>query len=349
MPDPIHVLIDTAPIQNANAVRGVGVYTRLLVKNLEQKKTVRIFTDQKEAQLEKIDITHYPYFDFFFDTLPFKKKTKTVVTIHDVIPLVFKKQYWPGVKGWLRLQRQRAALKSVDAVITDSHASQKDIIEYLKLPEKKVHVVYLAANPNLYASTQEAIARASKKYGLPAEYVLYVGDINYNKNVPQLIKSLRHLPETLHLICVGRNFVSQKIPEWKAIETQLALSDVQQRVHFITDLGSEASEDLSALYSGAVAYIQPSLYEGFGLPVLEAMVCKTPVVAARNSSLIEVGGERVVYAETNAESLAESIKEVLEWSAAKRAQWVNDGAKWAQTFSWSKTADQTIAVYQSLL
>ena len=349
MSEPLHVFIDTSPLQNTNAIRGVGVYTRLLTQALQKRKSIQIFSDFNLVKNERIDVTHYPYFDLFFPTLPLHKKTKTVVTIHDVIPLVFLKQYKPGLKGLLKLLRQRIALRSVDAVITDSEASQKDILKYLRLRAAKVHVVYLAANPDLKPVTEIEFQNVSRHYHLPEKYILYVGDINYNKNLAQLIKALKYLPEEIHLVCVGKNFMPQEIPEWKVVETQLALSDVTQRVQFISEVGGDATAVLSAIYSGAEVYVQPSLYEGFGLPVLEAMNCKTPVVCAQNSSLMEVGGEFVKYVQTDAESIAQGVKEVLEWSPAKRARWVGEALDWAQHFSWPKTADKTIEVYKSII
>src|SRR5260221_10500574 len=106
MSEPLNIFIDTSPLQNANAIRGVGVYTRLLTKELEKKKSVRVFSDFNLIKNEKVDIIHYPYFDLFFATLPFRKKAKTIVTIHDVIPLVFPKQYPSGIRGLLKFQKQ---------------------------------------------------------------------------------------------------------------------------------------------------------------------------------------------------------------------------------------------------
>lgn len=349
MTEALHLLIDTSPLENANAIRGVGVYTRLLVAELEKRSELQVFTQPKSLKGQQIDLIHYPFFDLFFPTLPLHKKTKTVVTIHDVIPLVFPKAYRPGLKGSFQLQRQRLALQSVSAVITDSLASKGDIMKYLKVPEERIQVIYLAANPDLKASDPEEVTKVARKYHLPDKYILYVGDINYNKNLVQLIKSLRFLPDDLHMVCVGKNFYPQSITEWKAIETQIALSNVEEKIKFITNLEQGAVKDLAAIYGGAIAYVQPSLYEGFGFPILEAMTCKTPVVSTQNSSLVEIGGKFVQYVQTDAESIAEGVKEVLGWPVAKRQQWVDEAWRWSQNFSWSKTADQTVAVYQSVV
>src|SRR5258708_3128753 len=255
------VLIDTSPLKNDNALRGVRIYTKLLVSELKKLQELEVATNEKE--FADPEVIHYPYFDLFFDTLPLPRKQKTVVTVHDVIPLIYPDFYKPGLKGKLRFYKQRLALQTVQAVVTDSHSSKNDIVKFLKIPEKKVHVVYLAANPNLKHIEKIEAEKILKKYNLPKKYILYVGDINYNKNLPQLIKSLKFLSDDYHLVCMGKSFSPQPIPEWQWIETQMALSDVTQRVHFVTDIGSDGDAVLSALYSGAIFYIQPSFYKLF--------------------------------------------------------------------------------------
>jgi glycosyltransferase involved in cell wall biosynthesis len=346
----INLLIETSPLGNANAHRGIGTYTRLLTENLENIPQLNIQRSTLEVPQDfKADLVHYPYFDLFFSTLPINHPAKSVVTIHDVIPLKFPDQYDPGLKGSMRFVKQKFALSKVDAVITDSQASKSDIIEHLGVNEEKIHVVYLAASAELQAADQTSINRTRRNYKLPKNYILYVGDINYNKNIPQLIKALKYLATEVKLVLVGRNFKPQDIPEWQWIETQLALSDVESRVKFIPDLGSDSVADLAAIYSDAIAYIQPSLYEGFGLPVLEAMQCRTPVVCTDNSSLKEVGGQEVIFTDTDGEAIAGGVEEILNWSKTKRLEKIRSAYKWSQTFSWEKTAQETYKVYQSIL
>jgi hypothetical protein len=175
-----------------------------------------------------------------------------------------------------------------------------------------------------------------------------VGDINYNKNLPQLIKALKFLPDELKLVCVGKHFVEQDIPEWQAIEAQIALSNVAKRVIFMPNILSDDYQALSALYSGAEVYVQPSLYEGFGLPILEAMRCKTPVVSASNSSMLEVGGEAALFTDSQAEELAEGVEMMMGLSQAKRRAFVSKAFQWQERFTWEKTAQQTMAVYKQI-
>ena len=342
------VLINVQPLSSGHAIRGVGMYTRFLTEALEKNNQLEVYRSGLN-EIKRPDIIHYPFFDLFFPTLPFLNRGKTVVTIHDVIPLLFPKQYPPGKRGSLNFMRQKLALKKVDAIITDSHASKKDIVFNLKVSPEKVHVVYLAANPFLKPVNESQSEKVRKQMNLPKTYVLYVGDINYNKNVPQLIKALKYLPRHVHLVCVGKNFIEQDIPEWQAIEAQIALSDVTERVHFVPDILTDDYETLSAIYSGALVYVQPSLYEGFGLPLLEAMRCKTPVISAKNSSLKEVGDNVVMFSGTDAESFADNIQMVLDMSETQRNKMIREASKWEKKFTWEKTAEETIKVYQTLV
>ncbi len=347
---PIKILIDNSPTINENAIRGVGSYTKYLTEELKKNKAIELSLTQEKDLEFKPEIIHYPFFDLFFPTLPLIKKSKTIVTIHDVIPLIFPKYYPVGKKGSLSLIKQKIALRNVDAVITDSNNSKTDIAKYLKFPLEKIHVIYLAANPNLTVANKKTIVQVANKYQLPSKYLLYVGDINYNKNITQLIKTLKFLPEEIHLVCVGKNFYPHEIPEWQWIQAQIALSDVENRIKFLTNLNSDGYSDLSAIYAGAIAYIQPSLYEGFGLPILEAMTCQTPVICANNSSLSEIAlNKAILVEEAKAEKFAEAVNNILAWTKNQRAKFIKQAANHAKKFTWSKTSKETINLYQEIL
>lgn len=342
----LNVKLDTSPLKNGHGGRGIGMYTRMLAAALTKHGEVTLLDDSDQTQ--KPDLIHYPFFDLFFSTLPIKKTSPTVVTIHDVIPLMFPEYYKPGFKGSARLLKQRLALRSAKAIITDSEFSRQQITRFLGLKPERITVIPLAADPTLTRPTAEIIHKHLETFQLPPTYILYVGDINYNKNVPQLIKLLKFLPDEVQLVCVGANFKPQAIPEWQWIETQMALSNVEERVTFVTNIPVGESEYLAAIYARATAYVQPSLAEGFGLPLLEAMQCETPVVATDTSSLGEVGGDHALYAAPEAEALAEKVKVILGWSTDEREAWVKAAYMWSQKFSWSKVAAQTVAVYEQV-
>lgn len=338
------VNLDITPLHSGHAIRGIGTYTRELRAALERCSPEVELVDSKVT-----DIIHYPFFDLYRATLPFISRSPVVVTIHDVIPLEFPDYYPVGIRGTLAFLRQLSALRFVSHILTDSEYSKKKILQHLHVPEEKVSVVYLAPSSNYVAATKEEITHTQKKHHLPTPYILYVGDINYNKNIPQLIKLLKFLPPEVHLVCVGSQFYPHDIIEWRRIEQQLVLSDVANRVHFLTDLPVGSFTDLNALYSGALCYVQPSLSEGFGLPVLEAARCSCPVVSSSCGSLPEVVGPAALTATPDAESLADCVLQVMAWSVKERKQRILQGHSWVNHFTWEKVAQETVAVYEKVL
>lgn len=346
----LRIAIDTTPLLGGHARRGIGTYTRELVAALEKESTeVTRITKRRTIAANEFDLIHYPYFDLFAPTLRLHRKIPGVVTIHDLIPLQFPEQYKPGLRGKLAHLKQKKSLHKVKIIITDSEFSKQQLQEYLKIPEEKIAVVPLAGNPAIQKQPEVVLRKISRRLQLPKKYLLYVGDINYNKNIPQLMKTLKFLPEEISLVCVGKNFTPQSIPEWEAIERQIALSNVAKRVHFLTSIGAEETDVLSAIYSQALCLVQPSLSEGFGLPVLEAMQCGTPVVSTRLGSLPEVGGKLAFYAEPAAEFLAEQVTLVDQLEDSHRKKLGAESLAWSLTFTWKKTALATIAAYERAL
>jgi len=167
------VLINVQPLSSGHAIRGVGMYTRFLSEALEKQPGIELYRSSLVQRPKKIDIVHYPFFDLFFPTLPLAKFSKTIVTIHDVIPLLFPKEYPVGKRGWLAFAHQKLALKTVAKVITDSQASQQDIATHLGVPLGKIAVVPLAANPFLQPLPASKLKTAKRKLKLPEKYILY--------------------------------------------------------------------------------------------------------------------------------------------------------------------------------
>src|SRR4030043_779664 len=184
----IKVAIDSGPTTSGDKLRGIGVHTSELIKYLRNINDLKVdLVDFKNTNLSEFDIIHYPKFHPFFISLPFKKIGKTVITIHDLIYLIYPKAYPPGIKGTIRFWIQKYLIKKVDAIITISATSKKDIVRILGIPQEKVHVVYLA--PKEIFKKIEANHRLlaiRRKFRLPEKFVLYVGDVNYNKNISTL-------------------------------------------------------------------------------------------------------------------------------------------------------------------
>lgn len=346
--------IDTSPLQSGHSVRGVGFYVKRLLPELI--KQAGNYDIEISPRLNDCDLIHYPYFDLFSHTLPDIKRAKTVVTVHDVIPLEFSKYYPAGVKGSLNLNLQKRALATVEKVITDSEASKEGISKYLQVPKSKVEVIYLAADDKFHhISNTKKLSLVGKKYHLPKKFVLYVGDVNWNKNLIGLVKAcdLARYP----LIVVGKQAVEISLltasMPWgpKDVLRRLVGRTHPQLMHLneleklfkkdhVKRLGFVSDEDLVAIYNLASVYCQPSFAEGFGLPVLEALACGTAVACSRTHSLPEIAGKAAVYFDPyNIEDMAEAIKSAHD----------GKGEKQAKKFSWAQTATQTLAVYEQLL
>ncbi|MGI6278837.1 MAG: glycosyltransferase family 4 protein [Patescibacteria group bacterium] len=349
------IAIDVSPLKNANRFRGVGFYTKNLTENLQElvKKTKKYsqfkitLIGNWKLEIGNFDIIHYPFFDIFFPTLPRKTKP-TVVTVHDLTPLVFPQHYPPGIRGKINWKRQKKRLQNAEAIITDSQNSKQDIVRLTGYPAQRIFVIYLGVGESFRKITGNKIKSAIKdKYCLPEKFIFYVGDVNWNKNVPGLVRACQKIKTPL--VIAGKQAVSQDYdrahPENKDLTWLQKEAKKDSDIHL---LGFVEDEDLPVLYNLAAVYCQPSFYEGFGMTVVEAMACGTPVVTAKTGSLPEIGQEAVLYFNPQQEnSLAKALKTVIENKdlAQKLSKKVLNQAK---KFSWQKCAKETMKVYQSL-
>ncbi len=333
----MHIAIDTTPISSGHAFRGVGSYTKSLVDALgeyEKSHTYTVFSDGKIPL--NADLVHYPYFDPFFLTLPGHSLVPTVVTCHDLIPLVYPDKFPAGIRGTIKWQIQKRNLQNVAHVITDSYASKNDIMRIVGIPDARISVVYLAPG-------KEFSPTSDKKITDP--YILYVGDVNWNKNVPTLIEAFSKLHSThpeLTLKLVGKAFLDENLPENQEVQKVIEKYNLASS---IIKTGRVENSELRSLYSQASMYVQPSYAEGFGLPVLEAMACRCPVVSTGGSSLQEIVGPAVVTG-TDAESMKEGMEKGLALDRTKQSTLQKI---WVEQFTWKRAAYETIRVYEKVL
>ncbi len=343
----MRVLIDVSRMHRFSRGRGIGVYVKNLYEKLKEvgEKNLKFKIDLHERggiDYGKYDLVHLPFFDLYFNTLPYRLLGKAVVTVHDVIPLRFKKYYPPGIRGQIRFIWQRYKLRRVRGVITDSVTSKKDIVKYLGVKADKVYPVYLAGRS---FNTKVDLEKAKRKYGLEAGYLLYVGDVNFHKNVAGLIRSLVYLPKKVRLVLVGSGFSHDSV-EKEEITRLIKRLKLKKRVKI---LGRVSDKELGALYQMADFYVQPSLWEGFGLPVLEALSFGVPVIVSRSSSLREITNERVAFYikyPYNGKKIAEAIQVAYR---QKDKMNKNKLKAYAKKFSWRETANQTYKVYRQIL
>ena len=345
----IKVAIDTSPSLGASKFRGIGRYSVGLINALKKTKKLEVLEISNKDLKPKADIIHYPYFDFYFLTLPLYKKAKTVVTIHDCTPLVFPKNYPSGLKGKIRFFIQRYSLKNVSAILTDSKSSKKDIIKYLKVPEDRIKVVYLAADQLFRKIDQPSkpLTAIIQKYNLQSKFLLYVGDVNYNKNLPRLLEAFSKFNgQNCQLVLVGKSFENKNLPEIILIHNLIEKLKIKGKVKV---LGFVPDEDLVGLYNLASLYCMPSLYEGFAIQILEAMACGCPVLTSNVSSIPEVAGEAAVLVDPRSIDQIVQGMEGLTLDQDLRCKVIKLGLAQVEKFSWDKTAQETIEVYEKIL
>lgn len=364
------VAIDIGPLISGHKVRGVGTHTGELIKGIKKLKQRKVGfheVDFEKANLSKYDVVHYQYFHPYFSVLPPKKPAKrVVVTIHDLIPLLYKENYPPGFAGRINFLKQKARLRYVDSIITISETSKKDICRLLGINPQKVHVVRLAPKEVFYKKNIKNEKEIKQKYDLPDRFVLYVGDVNYNKNIITLLKACS-LAKVSLVICgkqakevenLGKgldvlggpqdwirfvfNIPHPEHAHFNKLNEALKKNGKVIRTGFVTD------KDLVSIFNLATLYCQPSLYEGFGLPILEAMACGTPVVASKIQAHVEMAEGAALFVNPNrASEFASRFKRIIR-SKETREELIKKGVKKAKEYSWEKTAKQTLKVYERL-
>jgi len=345
------IAIDVSPLKSGHKVRGVGFYLEHLKNALVKyfPENEYIFFETGDNLPVDIDLVHFPYFEPFFLELPLYKKFKTVVTVHDLTPIVFPENFPSGIKGKIKWQMQKYALKKADAIITDSKSSKKDVVKFVGVKESKVKVVYLAAGEQFRKlEIGNWKLEIKKRFGLPERFLLYVGDVTWNKNLPRLIDAVKQLKITL--VMVGKSLVSEDYDKDNAWNADLnRVNELAKDDKNIVRLGFISDEDLVSIYNLATVSVLPSLYEGFGLPILEAMSCGCPVVTSKEGSLEEVAGEAAYYVDAyDVESMATGIKDVFN-NEGLQIKLREKGLENAQKFSWKKTAEETINAYKGVL
>lgn len=267
-------------------------------------------------------------------------RAKKVTTIHDLLvyrfpefshnKTEFRTSTWAPSANIVATQKRRLAWvkKECDAIIACSQATKNDCHEILGITQDKIRVIYEAAGPEFRPQSKAAVDAIRKKYQLNKDYVLAVGTREPRKNLERTIVASQEL-KNADLVVAGKF-------GWGKDSSKLQVSNLKL-------LGYVPQEDLPSLYAGAKWFVYPSLYEGFGIPVLEAMACGCPVITSNVGSLPEVGGDAAIYVNpTDTGELAAKMKS----DPGKNS--VRNGFAQAKKFSWEKTAKETIDLYESL-
>jgi len=306
----------------------------------ENLKVKKLFVENVivpfSAVKKKIDIFHFTSF-----VISYLYPGKFISTINDIAFLKYpeilskKRDYY--YKFFLK-----NALKKARFIITISDSTKRDVLNYYNFPEDSIKTIYLSAGDEFKPASREEIGKVKEKYNLKERYILFVSTLEPRKNIVNLLKAFKLINEkdVQLLICGKKGWL------YEDIYNEITESSLEESV-IIED--SVPKDDLIQLYSGAEFFILPSLYEGFGLPVLEAMACGTPVITSGVSSLPEVGGDAALYVDPlNIEDIADKISQLLSDDTLK-SEMREKGFEQVKKFSWEKCAKETLEVYNKVL
>ncbi len=280
-------------------------------------------------------VYHSPYY-----LMPYQPGVPTVVTVHDLIPMLLPTTVSARARLLFRFT-MRMALAAAQKVVCVSQATAADLQQWFDIDAGKVTVIHHAPDPRFCPQSLEQTEMARQRLGIPGRYLLYVGINKPHKNLVELVEAFALAGDrSLTLVIAGA--WDDRYPEVKEVVSRLKLEESVL-------LAGRVSEDLlPGLMAGATGFVFPSLYEGFGLPVVEAMACGTPVACSRVSSLPEVGGDAVLYFDpADRRQIATAILRLGNDEDLRR-QLRQKGLARAATMTWSHAARQTLELYRSI-
>ena len=280
------------------------------------------------------DVYHSAYY-----LMPYRPGVPALVTFYDLIPILFPQVSSFRARVLFRLT-SRLALKTAYHAIAISAATQHDMLRCLRADPERLTITPLAAAPHFTPQSALQVAEIRDRYALPSPFILYLGSNKPHKNLSRLVEAYAPLRDLGIPLVVAGTWLPQ-YPEPRRIADTLGLDNTQIRW-----LGPVPGQDLAALYTAALAFAFPSLVEGFGLPVVEAMACGTPVVCSRIPSLVEVAGDAAeLFDPMNTTSITNALRQVIQDSDLQTTL-RQRALTQAATFSWQKTAQITLDLYR---
>lgn len=261
--------------------------------------------------------------------------TKKITTVHDMVPYLFEKSVHPKIVSAYR-RRLNLVKKEIDLILADSYTTKVDLVKFLQIPQDKIKVVYLAPGKNFKNESEEKIKVALEKYKIKKPYILSVATQEPRKNIQKLLDAFEQ--------------IQKRIPDLQLVLTgKYGWGPGLRSAENVVWTGYVPDEDLVALYSGCRVFVYPSLYEGFGLPVIEAMACGAPVVTSNNSSMAEIAKNAAILIDPRSHTqLTRAIEMVLDLNLENYQKMVQASLKRAGEYTWEKTARQTLDAYNML-
>lgn len=321
-------LKDTSPLDN---YRSETIQISASPFSLSQQWVVPRVLNRENA-----DLYHSLYY-----IMPYYCGVPIVLTIYDLIPFFFPDYFSFKTRLLYRLCSSWAVKKSRH-IIAISRSTKNDLVARYRLPPEKVTVIHLAADQSFYPRKKSEIDRVLQGLGLPERYILYVGSNKPHKNLKRLVRAWERLPSPKPALVIAGLWDSR----FQEIRKYVESNKLQNSVYFAGEVDDEL---LPALYSGATMFVFATEYEGFGLPLLEAMACGTPVITSNVSSMPEIAGDAALLVNpSNIDELSSALQTVLE-DEELRSKHQALGVKRARHFSWEKCALETIDVYKKII
>ncbi len=307
--------------------------------------TVGTFSFQQQtvfpalARQHRLDLYHSPYY-----LIPYAMPCPVVATLHDMIPILYPESVPGAALPTVFLLTARLTVLRAQRVIVASQSTRRDVVRVIPSADGKASVVHHAVDEGFAPQPEGRVAEVRRRYGLDARYLFYLGANKPHKNLVRLIEAWAALPDDVRagaeLVLAGHE--DERYPQVYEAVTRLG-------IHSVRLLGAVPDGDLAPLYSGATGFIFPSLYEGFGLPILEAMACGAPVACSNTSSLPEiVGNAAITFDPHNEADMAAAMRSLLE-DGDLRQDLSEAGPRRAALFTWRRAAEETLAVYRSVL
>lgn len=297
----------------------------------------RQFKMGKDAQKENADIFHG-----LSGELPLKwdkKPIKKIVTIHDLI-FVRYPQYYSFFDRKIHLWKFKKAANTADKIIAISEQTKRDIIQYLKVPESKIEVIYQGCHKTFKEQqSEEFIQQTKQKFNLPERFILNVGTIEERKNLFSIVKAIKDTE--IPLVVVGK-----KTKYYQKIASFIQKNKMEKQVHFLEGV---SMDELAVIYKSADIFVYPSFFEGFGIPVIEALFSKTVTITSNTSCLPEAGGSDSVYINPENHLDIQSKIKFLWDSESERKRRSDKGFEFVQKFNDEPIAHQLMNLYQKII
>lgn len=297
----------------------------------------RQFKMGKDAQKQNADIFHG-----LSGELPLKwdkKPIKKIVTIHDLI-FVRYPQYYSFFDRKIHFWKFKKAANTADKIIAISEQTKRDIIQYLKVPENKIEVIYQGCHKAFKEQqSEEFIQKTKEKFNLPERFILNVGTIEERKNLFNIVKAIKDTE--IPLVVVGR-----KTKYYQKIASFIQKNKIEEQIHFLENV---SMDELAVIYKSADIFVYPSFFEGFGIPVIEALFSKTVTITSNTSCLPEAGGSDSVYINPENHLDIQSKIKFLWDSESERKRRSDKGFEFVQKFNDEPIAHQLMNLYQKII